>query len=110
MIRRPPRSTLFPYTTLFRSQGSVVSLHIAPKASAPMESIESVQAVPGRGLAGDRYFLETGTYSPHPSHGGREGTLIETEAGAALLHRGQKAQRGPPRLQLSPAGAPPHIA
>src|SRR5256885_10377436 len=24
MIRRPPRSTLFPYTTLFRSQQSVV--------------------------------------------------------------------------------------
>src|SRR3712207_6867975 len=24
MIRRPPRSTLFPYTTLFRSQGSHV--------------------------------------------------------------------------------------
>src|SRR2546430_13348689 len=26
MIRRPPRSTLFPYTTLFRSQGSTVSI------------------------------------------------------------------------------------
>src|SRR5256885_15804341 len=25
MIRRPPRSTLFPYTTLFRSQISIVS-------------------------------------------------------------------------------------
>src|SRR2546427_5010066 len=25
MIRRPPRSTLFPYTTLFRSQQTVVS-------------------------------------------------------------------------------------
>src|SRR3712207_7525143 len=25
MIRRPPRSTLFPYTTLFRSQGSSYS-------------------------------------------------------------------------------------
>src|SRR3712207_7617549 len=24
MIRRPPRSTLFPYTTLFRSYGSIV--------------------------------------------------------------------------------------
>src|SRR2546422_3428068 len=24
MIRRPPRSTLFPYTTLFRSQGDAV--------------------------------------------------------------------------------------
>src|SRR5438067_11230911 len=23
MIRRPPRSTLFPYTTLFRSQGAI---------------------------------------------------------------------------------------
>src|SRR3712207_6992956 len=26
MIRRPPRSTLFPYTTLFRSQGSIQKL------------------------------------------------------------------------------------
>src|SRR3712207_7183734 len=26
MIRRPPRSTLFPYTTLFRSQGEVKGL------------------------------------------------------------------------------------
>src|SRR3712207_6907983 len=26
MIRRPPRSTLFPYTTLFRSQGTSVLL------------------------------------------------------------------------------------
>src|SRR5260221_12884264 len=28
MIRRPPRSTLFPYTTLFRSQGFVPSLNL----------------------------------------------------------------------------------
>src|SRR5258707_7348743 len=28
MIRRPPRSTLFPYTTLFRSVGQ--SFHLAP--------------------------------------------------------------------------------
>src|SRR3712207_8555235 len=25
MIRRPPRSTLFPYTTLFRSEGALVA-------------------------------------------------------------------------------------
>src|SRR5437773_8467677 len=29
MIRRPPRSTLFPYTTLFRSRGSIVR-HYGP--------------------------------------------------------------------------------
>src|SRR2546425_6792086 len=28
MIRRPPRSTLFPYTTLFRSQPAVVPRHV----------------------------------------------------------------------------------
>src|SRR3712207_8647143 len=27
MIRRPPRSTLFPYTTLFRSYGGCISRH-----------------------------------------------------------------------------------
>src|SRR5947207_7540340 len=26
MIRRPPRSTLFPYTTLFRSPGNIVDI------------------------------------------------------------------------------------
>src|SRR5258708_23728173 len=30
MIRRPPRSTLFPYTTLFRSQTRFRSAHPAP--------------------------------------------------------------------------------
>src|ERR1035441_6815265 len=29
MIRRPPRSTLFPYTTLFRSQGLVPAINRA---------------------------------------------------------------------------------
>src|SRR3712207_7501707 len=29
MIRRPPRSTLFPYTTLFRSLGAELELHLA---------------------------------------------------------------------------------
>src|SRR3712207_7176408 len=30
MIRRPPRSTLFPYTTLFRSRGGVPGDHLDP--------------------------------------------------------------------------------
>src|SRR2546422_5509045 len=30
MIRRPPRSTLFPYTTLFRSIQASVAVHVAP--------------------------------------------------------------------------------
>src|SRR3712207_7832342 len=34
MIRRPPRSTLFPYTTLFRSLNSGVKVSIAVDGSA----------------------------------------------------------------------------
>src|SRR3712207_8806907 len=30
MIRRPPRSTLFPYTTLFRSSAGVFALLVVP--------------------------------------------------------------------------------
>src|SRR2546430_10361208 len=34
MIRRPPRSTLFPYTTLFRSLIGLQSLDLVPKKAA----------------------------------------------------------------------------
>ena len=65
-------------------QGHVVSLHIAPEASAKMETVTEVHAIPGRGIEGDRYFKGTGFYSPRPSHGGREVTLIEIESVEAL--------------------------
>jgi MOSC domain-containing protein YiiM len=61
-------------------EGTVVSIHIAPEASVPMQSITEVRALPGRGLQGDRYFVGNGYYSNTPSHGGREVTLIEIEA------------------------------
>src|SRR2546430_12840267 len=39
MIRRPPRSTLFPYTTLFRSPPRVVQLAAARLAHAPEHAL-----------------------------------------------------------------------
>src|SRR5260370_14772631 len=57
MIRRPPRSTLFPYTTLFRSGvGCVLDLHQAPVVGLP-EDVEHRAALRGprvRPLAGPR--------------------------------------------------------
>jgi MOSC domain-containing protein YiiM len=84
-------------------QGSVVSIHIAKKDSAPMESLPAVRAVPGRGLEGDRYFLGTGFYSRKASHGGREVTLVETEAVEALLHGVGNAEGHRLGITLSPA-------
>src|SRR5258708_14429134 len=39
MIRRPPRSTLFPYTTLFRSQARKVTLPLRPLQHAHWLSV-----------------------------------------------------------------------
>jgi MOSC domain-containing protein YiiM len=59
-------------------EGTVVSINIAPSAEAEMVSVDEVNAVPGKGLQGDRYFVRQGTfYKPQPD---RELTLIEAEA------------------------------
>src|SRR5947208_11450249 len=50
MISRPPRSTLFPYTTLFRSRGSA---RPRPRAAAPARP-------PGRHPSGGCYRSEDG--------------------------------------------------
>ena len=59
--------------------GTVVSIYIAPGAAAPMKEVAAVRAVAGKGLEGDRYFSETGTYS-HQQGPSRHVTLIEIEA------------------------------
>src|SRR5256885_5015088 len=60
MIRRPPRSTLFPYTTLFRSDLLAAAVdqvflapldHIAPGRMQPHQVARAVEAV-GRELPG----------------------------------------------------------
>src|SRR3989337_1441272 len=63
--------------------GRIVSIHIATAAEAPTRPVREAHAVAGRGLEGDRYCIETGTYSRKPGPD-RELTLIEEEALAAL--------------------------
>lgn len=65
-------------------EGRVVSINIAAKAEAPIQSVSEARAVPGQGLEGDRYFKGEGTFSkPQPD---RELTLIEVEAIEAMRH------------------------
>lgn len=44
-----------------------------------MRAVAQAQAVPGKGLQGDRYFVGTGTFSPQPQKPDFEVTLIEKE-------------------------------
>src|SRR2546427_6560822 len=51
MIRRPPRSTLFPYTTLFRSVVALVAVHSGCVAGLSQRSDDQGVAVQGHGIA-----------------------------------------------------------
>src|SRR5687767_15568346 len=49
MIRRPPRSTLFPYTTLFRSiHVDAHEVLVAPLARKVLNALDGLRAVLGR--------------------------------------------------------------
>jgi MOSC domain-containing protein YiiM len=52
---------------------------IAESTASPMRPVAHVQAVAGRGLEGDRYYLGAGTFSPDPQKPDFELTLIERE-------------------------------
>jgi MOSC domain-containing protein YiiM len=66
-------------------QGIVVGIHVADSARAPMQSLDAVQAVSGKGLEGDRYFVRQGTFfKKEKVRPDREITLIEQEAFEAL--------------------------
>ena len=72
-------------------QGSVVSIHVTPEAGAPLVVVPEARALPGHGLEGDRYATGRGHYSPRPSQGGREITLIESEAIEAMARDNELA-------------------
>src|SRR3712207_9563296 len=84
MIRRPPRSTLFPYTTLFRSEaGALRPIDGVPPFQATRELVRRVQSdcsveveansysVPWR-LIGERVRVTVCGGMVRVSHAGRE--------------------------------------
>src|SRR3989454_3355793 len=56
MIRRPPRSTLFPYTTLFRSQGKRLSEIAASRHRDPIETLFDI-TIADHARTGAIYFI-----------------------------------------------------
>lgn len=91
--------------------GTVVSLHVAEAAGEPMLSIPEARAVAGKGLEGDRYFRQVGSYSGRPGPRGapaaREVTLIETEAVDALRRDyGVELNPGASRRNIVTRGVP----
>jgi MOSC domain-containing protein YiiM len=73
------------------STGRVEALCIAPEAGAEMQRVEEVEAVAGKGLRGDRYFEDAGTWSNDPTVDDipRHLTLFEAET-LAILERDEE--------------------
>src|SRR2546428_13056481 len=94
MIRRPPRSTLFPYTTLFRSHGA--------RVDQLRDRLVRVVHAPARRAAGERVVrsAESGVgdrIAPPP---------MTTDAASALLARWREDTPGcRERIHLNNAGA-----
>lgn len=84
---------------LHHSMSCLIQILVATSPAAVMEARETVRAVPGKGLEGDRYFLGIGTFSPHPPKPDYEVTLIEKEhleafaAESGLLFEARSARR-----------------
>src|SRR2546427_11944482 len=104
MIRRPPRSTLFPYTTLFRSrsldrqrvaqlvgpteQGPVLGEAVGPRVGAP-EQLERADVLHDAGLRIVGLFYQEAVVGD----GGRSRGLRS----ARVLHHGHQQAAAPSR-------------
>src|SRR2546425_7948982 len=102
MIRRPPRSTLFPYTTLFRSKspfkrnqfggslgGPIIKdrtfLIIGPPSDPPnwFRSEEHTSELQSLAYLVCRLLLEKKKQNIHPLHPRAEGTSVCARGGSA---------------------------
>jgi MOSC domain-containing protein YiiM len=87
-------------------KGEILSINIARDAGGDIYAVDEIRAIPGKGLQGDRYFKQSGTYPAEPGKG-REVTLIEIEAIQALeSEQGIRLSPGDARRNLVTKGVP----
>jgi len=61
-------------------RGTVEAIYIAAEEGQAPTRIEAAHTQPGKGIEGDRYFDDKGTYSDDPRSDGRDITFVEAEA------------------------------
>src|SRR3712207_9507004 len=95
MIRRPPRSTLFPYTTLFRSHlgmaGRIVVDEPPPEANPAWDRFVLEFEDGGRLALRDKRRLGRAVLDPAWSHVGPDAALVTREDFRRRVGRGSPA-------------------
>ena len=90
--------------------GQLLAIQVADAAAAPMQPLDEVEAIAGKGLIGDRYAACNGKYPPDDAGNvlaKREVTLIESETLAAVADEsGAKFSHADTRRNLLTKGVP----
>src|SRR2546430_15026423 len=108
MIRRPPRSTLFPYTPLFRSLPFLLGPHDPPERPPPRPLADSIVLQHrGGGLRAHRLSHRGGAPLRHPPPGGAAHPHDATLPLDGAAGPGRERDDGLPRLLL-PLPRPEH--
>src|SRR3989454_10851748 len=90
MIRRPPRSTLFPYTTLFRSDPARGPPHQRVPAEKPRRAPRNPLLVsPAVALGGERPLVRTAAGGSARASGNRRPSIRDL----GLAHQDRKSTR-----------------
>src|SRR2546430_11267292 len=105
MIRRPPRSTLFPYTTLFRSQpAGLVTLDFSDPERAAQQAAEFARRHPIAGVIGvdDDGAVVAAAIAQRLALKGNPPAAALAARDKHLQRRGLPPPRGPgPRVRLA---------
>src|SRR5205809_3645839 len=80
MMRRPPRSTLFPYTTLFRSKGAVMKMNDQAQTAIAAVSTGSLSLDLALGVGGLPRGRVVEVFGPESS-GDRKSTRLNSSHG-----------------------------
>src|SRR5258705_9712641 len=101
MIRRPPRSTLFPYTTLFRSRFARVAARLLHQRSSHL-----AEGLAARSLEGGLRFVEAGLEQQGKAQRPRDMGML----GKQLQRAAGDLPRLPPPAgtERGPRAAPPN--
>src|SRR3712207_7036965 len=114
MIRRPPRSTLFPYTTLFRSphnSGLLLDRLRSPVRrpdAGPGRPDRARQVLPTHPLGGGDRVAVAGEVRGR--HRRSEEHTSELQSRQYLVCRLLLEKKKPPQLNASPAASPPLVS
>src|SRR3712207_7571201 len=78
MIRRPPRSTLFPYTTLFRSRGAVDARRERGRGADAVPVLDGGVRARRRAVVRQQWGGELVSVAGERAGGDREGDVAES--------------------------------